>query len=194
MRAFGRAAAVVAVVIAAYATLLAVDARMWPAPTADHACPAPGTMFTMSMPLALSAQPVFRNRVTIIGSDGLNCRIRSEASGVYWMHAGLVNDSVRAEMRAAAEKMWPLKVGNTARADYRYGGRQWIVHFRVAAYEKVATRAGAYEAFKIVETAEADGAFISETTRWWAPALRYTVSYRRSPDNYNFEIAAIDSR
>ena len=193
----GRAVAIAAAVLAATlltaaAGFLAIDAPVQPAPTADIACPPAGTVFTMSMPLAISADPVFRNRVAVIGTDGGDCHLRSEANGVYWQHAGMVKGSDPAEVRVAAESLWPLKVGNTARADFQYGGQHWTMRFRVAGYEKFTARIGAYDAFKIIENVEVDGKFNAEGTRWWAPALSYTLSYRRDPDNYDFEVAAID--
>ena len=195
---FARVVAISAALLAAAVGSLAADEGSRPAPTADFACPPAGTVFTMSMPLAISAQPVFRNRVTIIGNDGLDCHVSSEANGVYWLHAALVNRSVPAELQVAAENLWPLRVGNTARADVQYGGHQWTIRFNVASYERFTARVGTYDAFKIVETAEADGKFIYETTRWWSPALRYTLSYRRdrvlNPNNDQFyEVAAVES-
>lgn len=189
----GRVVAIAAALLAAAHSLLATDAQMQPAPTADLACPPVGTVFTMSMPLAVSAVPVFRNRVSVIGTDGPACHISSEALGVYWMHAGMVNRTDQAELRVAAESLWPLRVGNTAHANVQYDGQHYIVRFKVAAYEKFKARVGTYDAFKIIKTFEADGHFISEETRWWAPALRYTLSFRRDSDNYSFEIATIDS-
>jgi hypothetical protein len=182
-----------AALLAAASGLLATDAQMQPAPTADLACPPTGTVFTMSMPLAVSAAPVFRNRVTVIGNDGLDCHLSSEAFGVYWLHAGMVSRTEQAELRVAAENLWPLKVGNTARAKVQYDGQDCIVRFKVAAYEKFTGRIGTYDAFKIIKTVEADGHLTSEETRWWAPALSYTLSFRRDSDYYSFEIAAIDS-
>jgi hypothetical protein len=193
---FGRVVAAslaAAALLAAALGLLAIDAQVQPAPTADLACPPTGTVFTMSMPLAVSAAPVFRNRVAVIGNDGLACHISSEAFGVYWLHAGMVTGTELAELRVAAENLWPLRVGNTARADVQYDGQHFIIRFKVASYEKFTARIGSYDAFKIIKTVEADGHFISEETRWWAPALRYTLSFRRDSDYYSFEIAAIDS-
>jgi len=158
-----------------------------------------GTVFTMSMPLALSTEPVFRNRVSVIESDSIDCHISSEANGIYWLHAHLVNRTVQSELQVAAENLWPLRVGNTARADVQYGGRHWTIRFKVASYEKFTARVGTYDAFKIIETAEANGNLAYETTRWWSPALRYTLSYRRdrmlsSTDQAYYEVAAVDSR
>jgi hypothetical protein len=195
---FGRVVAIGAALLAAVVGLLAADAGLRPAPTVVFACPPTGAVFTMSMPLTISAEAVFRNRVAVIGNDGFDCHISSEANGVYWLHAALVNRRGPAELRVAAENLWPLRVGNTARADVQYGGQHWIIRFKVASYEKITARIGPYEAFKIIETAEADGNLAYETTRWWSPALRYVLSYRRdrilnSTDNAFWEIAAVDS-
>jgi hypothetical protein len=102
-------------------------------------------------------------------------------------------------LRVAAENLWPLRVGNTARADVQHSGRHWTVRFKVASYEKFTARIGPYDAFKIIETYETDGKLAYETTRWWSPALRYTLSHRRdrmlsSTDHAFFEVAAVDSR
>jgi hypothetical protein len=201
---FGRVIAIAAASLAAAALLAAAagllpsDVQVQPAPTADFACPPTGTVFTMSMPLALSAEAVFRNRVTIKGHDGFDCDIGSEANGAYWLHAHLVNRIVQKELQVAAESLWPLRVGNTARADVQYGGQHWTIRFKVASYEKFTARVGPYDAFKIIETHEADGKLAYETTRWWSPALRYTLSYQRdrmlsSTDQAYYEVAAVDS-
>jgi hypothetical protein len=174
------------------------DAELRLAPTADFACPPVGTVFTMSMPLAISAEPVFRNHVSIIGNDRLGCHISSQANGVYWNHAGLVDRGNGRELQVAAENLWPLRVGNTTRANLQYGGHPWSIGFKVASYEKFTARVGTYDAFKIIEIDEYDGKFALEATRWWAPALSYTLSYRREPvtnpnDDQYFEIATINS-
>lgn len=189
-----RVAAISVASLATIALLAAADLPTTDAqeqPTAELACPSTGTVFTMSMPLAISAEPIFRNRVAVIGNDGLDCHLSSQANGIYWQHAGIVKRDAPKEVQIAAESIWPLKVGNTASAVFQYGGQRWTTRFKVASYEKFAARIGTYDAFKIVETVEVDGKLNSEAMRWWAPALRYTLSYRRMPDNYNFEVAAI---
>ena len=104
---FGRIVAIGAALLAAAVAFLAANAELPPAPTTDFACPPTGTVFTMSMPLAISAEAVFRNRVAVIANDGFDCQISSEANGVYWLHAALVNRSRQAELRVAAENLWP---------------------------------------------------------------------------------------
>jgi hypothetical protein len=186
-------AAVVAVAALAALTVLATVHRhardAQPAPTAALACPPTGTVFTMSMPLAISAMPVFTNRVTVIGSDGDDCHINSAANGVYWLHAGMVNRYDQETVRAAAEKLWPLKVGNRARANFWHGREHRTLELAVASYEKFTARVGTYEAFKITQTVSVNGRFLMQTSRWWAPALRYTLSYRSGYDHIFYEIA-----
>ena len=145
---------------------------------AEFACPLTGTTFVMSRPLAIAAEPGFRNLVKIAGHDAYDCHIMSQANGDYWLHAGLIDTDRHIAWRAAAEQLWPLKVGNKSHAHFQEGGKTWSVDYRVVAYEPVLARVGAYEAFKIVSTLEEDGRLVYTVTRWWSPALKYTLSYR----------------
>jgi hypothetical protein len=194
--------AVIAAVAIAVAALAAVavlatfiqharDAQ--PAPTAALACPPTGTVFTMSMPLAISAMPVFTNRVAVIGTDGQDCHINSAANGVYWLHAGIVNRYDQETVRAAAEKLWPLRVGNRARANFWHGREHRTLELEVASYDRFTARIGTYEAFRITETVAVDGRFLMQASRWWAPALRYTLSFRSDYDHIFYEIADTSS-
>ena len=162
---------------------------------AGFACPAAGTVYTLSMPLAMSAAPQFRNRITIAGQRGEDCHVLSEAQGESWLHVGLVDRNSQDAWLKAAEAIWPLKVGKTGHATIRYNIDLWTVDYRVEAFAPFEARLGTFDAYKIVGTLQLNGKPVSTTTRWWAPDLKYTISYRqvRADDGSDqcWEIAAI---
>lgn len=179
-----------AVAVAALCLLHACDEPS----VAQFACPDPGTTYTISMPVAMSADPKFRFHVLISGRNGYDCHILSEAVGEYWLHAALVERDRQKAWLAAAEELWPLKIGNKTHAYFLYGQEVWMVDYHVEKFEKFKARVGTYDAYKVVGTLSVDGKLSSTTTIWWAPALKYTISYRhvRANDSGNryWEIAS----
>jgi hypothetical protein len=173
----------------------ACDAK---SPTAAaFSCPATGTVFVMSMPLALSPDPQFHDRVTILGGDGFDCHIQSQAFGDYWLHAGIIDSNRDLEWRAAAEDLWPLKVGNQSHAYFHNRGVLWNVDYSVVDFERFEARAGNFDAYKIVGHLRQNGKLIWTATIWWSPLLRYTLSYHlertdNNDDRY-YEIGRIGS-
>lgn len=165
-----------------------------PTPAA-FACPAKGTVFVMSMPLALSPDPRFHDRVTVLGSDGFDCHIESQAYGDYWLHAGFIDSDRELEWRAAAEELWPLRVGNESHAYFHDHGVMWSVDYRVVSFGKFLARAGDFDAYKIVGHLRENGKLFWTVTIWWSPLLRYTLSYRLervdNTDDRYFEIGSI---
>ena len=162
---------------------------------AAFACPEPGTVYTLSTPLAASAEPRFQTRILILGSAGYDCHLLSEIHGDYWMRAALVDRTSNKAMTAAAEELWPLQVGKATHAHAGGENSQWSIDYRVVAHRKFAARVGTFDAYEIVGTLRSNGKISWTTTTWWAPDLRYTLSYRleRSDGRGNaaWEIAAL---
>ena len=173
----------------------------WPVtsgPVAEFSCPPTGTAFVLSRPLAISQEPGFRSMVKITGHNGYDCHLLSQASGDYWHHAGLADTKSNVGWLAAAEQLWPLRVGAKTHAHFSENGSTYSVDYHVVAYEKFVARVGTYDAFKIIETLSEDGRLVFTVTRWWSPALKYTLSYRlvRTDDKGNrfWEIAEVVGR
>jgi hypothetical protein len=150
------------------------------------------------MPLALSPEPGFETKVKIGDRDGFDCRIYSVSRGTYWLHAGLT-DSPQIERRAAEEALWPLRVGNRSHAHFDWGGHTYAVEYQVASFEKLTARAGTYDTFRVNDSLTEDGKLVYTINSWWAPSLRYTLSYRlyryvAGDNNVFWEIAAINAR
>ena len=178
--------------------LLIRSDKLWSRGVAEFACPSPGTVFTLSMPLALSAEPGFTDRVLIAEHNGFDCRIHAPSGSNSWLHAGLT-DSAQTEWRAAAEELWPLKVGNHSHAHFQSGGQTWAVDYQVVSFEKYVARVGTYDTFKIAGTLTVDGKLVFTTTRWWSPDLHYALSFRlermiAGGSNIFWEIAGISGR
>lgn len=104
------------------------------APVTQFDCPAPGTVFTFDVPAWNTNRP---NRMTAIEQDHLNCRIRSDAQGVYEWFGGLgphLGDEDLIEKKLIAD-LWPLRVGNTSKAsDYHLPSRFSEVKYSVVSY------------------------------------------------------------
>ena len=47
--------------------------------------------------------------------------------------------------------------GRSYRRAFEYGGHHWTIRFNVASYERYTARVGTYDAFRIIDTVEADG-------------------------------------
>lgn len=182
----------------ATAAIVAIAVGAANGPSAAFSCPATGTVFTMSLPLAVSPKPGFRDHVVIAGHRGYDCRILRDGAD-YWLHAGLVESNTPVEWRAAAEELWPLEVGKKSHANFRQGSKFWAIDYEVVAYEKVAARIGTYDAFKIVARLSVDGYPLWTSTVWWSPALKYVLSYRLvhaqgyRDDDEAYEVASVGS-
>jgi hypothetical protein len=80
------------------------------APVTRFGCPDAGTVFTYHVPAWNTNRP---NRMVAIKQDQLNCRIRSDAWGVYdWFGglAGRLDDADVAERKMITD-LWPLRTG-----------------------------------------------------------------------------------
>jgi hypothetical protein len=83
-------------------------------PTTKFGCPDAGTVFPYNVPAWNTYRP---NRMTAVEEDRLNCRIRSDAQGIYDWFGGLgphLGDADAAEKNLITN-LWPLRVGYTAR-------------------------------------------------------------------------------
>jgi hypothetical protein len=165
---------------------------------AEFACPEIGTVLIHASPLALSSDPGKTWRWRMLERDGFACRFSSE-KGEYWLYGGLT-ESPYLEWRAAAEELWPLKVGNATHARFVVDNQIWSVDYKVVAFEKYTARLGTFNTFKIEGTLKIDGRLSFSTTRWWSPDISHVLSMRfvravADPrDNFYWEISAIGER
>jgi hypothetical protein len=95
-------------------------ANLFPSPTAEFACPDVGTVFTTAMPLALSESAGKPYHFRMLERDRFACRYDVDNRQPHWIYAGLT-DNPSLEWRAAAEELWPLKVGNATHARFKRG-------------------------------------------------------------------------
>lgn len=145
------------------------------APVTQFDCPAPGTVFTFDVPAWNTNRP---NRMTAIEQDHLNCRIRSDAQGVYEWFGGLgphLGDEDLIEKKLIAD-LWPLRVGNTSKAsDYHLPSRFSEVKYSVVSYGLAVVPAGKFWAYKIRKDYHWQDKLVYRTTLWWSPVLRWTI-------------------
>ena len=164
-------------------------------PIAEFACPKPGTHFTLSTPVVISRQPERHIRVLIGERQGFDCHVLGDSAGNYRLHAGLVDSSQPIEWRAAAESLWPLRVGNKSHTHAQYDGEVWMMDYEVVAFEKVTARVGVFNAYKVIATVRVGGKPSSTATLWWSPDLSFTLSYQLmradNRESESWEIAAL---
>jgi len=146
-----------------------------PAMAADPvagACPKPGTVLQTSIP----------STVTVLSADGLICTIRSSATG----EGSLIGLVLRRgpqfepppEALAAVSGLWPLASGKSASYTLRIpNGGSWSEKYAVHSKRKVTVKAGAFEAFELVQT-ETGGEFEGIYDFYIAPDLGYIVKFR----------------
>lgn len=147
--------------------------------SSSFACPEPGTLYTLSMPLDMSADPQFRTRVLVLGQNGYECHILDDASNNTSLYAGIVARNEAKAWQAAAEALWPLKVGNSTHAHFvGRGSDVWSIDYQVVDFRKFTARVGTFRAYEIVGTLRLNGKAFSTATVWWAPDLSFTLSYR----------------
>lgn len=145
------------------------------APVVEFGCPDPGTVFTYDVPAWNTNRP---NRMVAIERDELDCRIKSDAQGIYDWHGGLgphLCDEDVAQKQLLAN-IWPLRIGHSDRVS-KYG-QPWQyseIEYEVVAYGLAVVPAGLYRAFKIRKTYFWQGRLNYTTTLWWSPALKWTI-------------------
>jgi hypothetical protein len=158
--------------------MLLVGTGEGPSQFAYFACPQAGTRFTLLTSATVSQRLEHPVHILMGERQGFDCHIQSDVAGDYWVHAGLVGANQEIEWRAAAESLWPLKLGNKSHAYAQHGGEVWMIDYAVVAFDKVAARVGVFDAYKVVATLRVDGKPFSTTTQWWSPALSFTLIYQ----------------
>ncbi|MGJ4941828.1 hypothetical protein ACQR1W_14730 [Bradyrhizobium sp. HKCCYLS1011] len=145
------------------------------APVAEFGCPDPGTVFTYDVPAWNTNRP---NRMVAIERDQLNCRIRSDAQGVYDWYGGVgphLRDEDLAQKQLIAN-IWPLRTGYSESVS-KYGS-PWEyseIKYEVVEFGLAVVPAGMYWAFNIRKTYYWQGRLAYTTTLWWSPALKWTI-------------------
>jgi hypothetical protein len=177
------------------AAMLLVGTGDGPSQAAYFACPQAGTRFTLSTSVISSQRPEHPVHIVMGERQGFDCHVLSDVAGGYWIHAGFVGAEQGIEWRAAAEALWPLMLGNKSHAYARHGSEVWMIDYAVVAFDKVATRVGVFDAYKVVATLRMDGKPFSTTTQWWSPALSFTLIYQMvqgdNGESQSWEMAAL---
>lgn len=129
--------------------------RINPLDVAEFSCPPPGTVITKSLPLSVAADPGFALQTIVGEQKGLACHLYYLSGQDTWLYGGLTN-SPHLEWRAAAEGLWPLRVGSRTHGHFQIKSQTWSVDYEVTAFEEFTARVGTYPAFKILGTVLVD--------------------------------------
>jgi hypothetical protein len=105
-------------------------------PVTKFSCPDVGTVFTYNVPAWNTNRP---NRMVAIKQDQFNCRIRSDAQGMYDWFGGLgahFDDADVAEKKLISD-LWPLRSGSIGKASkydlpLKYSEIEYIVSYGLA--------------------------------------------------------------
>ncbi|THD49380.1 MAG: hypothetical protein E8A46_20325 [Bradyrhizobium sp.] len=171
-------------------------------PTTKFGCPDTGTVFTYNVPAWNTLRP---NRMIAIEEDRFNCRIRSDAQGIYDWFGGLgphLGDADAAEKNLIAN-LWPLSVGHTARIAKNDPSSRFVdeIDYTVVAYGLAHVPAGLFWIYKIKKDYYRENILYHTTTLWWSPTLKWTV--RQWPEEpgkisqvggYNWELLSLSSQ
>jgi hypothetical protein len=122
--------------------------------------------------------------LTVIAATGLICQMRSSMTGDFALIGLLLRlDGRRAPSNdgiAAINGLWPLASGKSAQYTYIDATGQWVESYKVGAKVNVTTKAGAFQAFEIVQTeqgAKGTGG-VGTYTNYIAPVLGYIVKFK----------------
>jgi hypothetical protein len=144
------------------------------APETRFGCPDAGTIFTLNVPAWSTNRP---NRMVAIGQDQFNCRIRSDAQGVYDWFGGLgphLSDANVVEKKLITE-LWPLRGGAVVKAS-KYGlPTDYSEIEYVVTYGLARVPAGLFWAYKIREDYYFQNSLYYSTTLWWSPSLKWSI-------------------
>jgi hypothetical protein len=165
------------------------------APVTGFSCPDAGTVFTYDIRVANTNRP---NRMTAMERDQLNCRIRSDAQGVYDWFGGL---GPHLEETDAAEKavitgLWPLRAGTTSESSkYDLPSRFSEIDYVVDGYGVAVVPAGAFWAYQIKKNYYCQGSLCYTTTLWWSPALKWVIlQWPYHPGGYKWGLLSVSSQ
>jgi hypothetical protein len=145
------------------------------APIAKFGCPAPGTVFTYDVRAWNTNRP---NRMVAIEEDQLNCRIRSDAQGIYDWFGGLgphLDDEDVAEKKLITD-LWPLRAGAAGKiSKYDLPSKYSEIEYVVVAYGLAHVPAGVFWAYKVRKDYFWQNNLYHTTTLWWSPSLKWTI-------------------
>jgi Caspase domain len=142
-------------------------------------CPVPGTVLTLDN----------GNAIRALSGEGLVCNFEGRHPNgtgtefarfaMFWAQGAPIVRNSGPELA----KLWPLKVGNSVLIRITDGGKNFnetrTLTTKVVRQERVAVRAGSFDAF-VVETVEegtSAAPFHSVATWWWAPDPGYFVKF-----------------
>ena len=144
------------------------------APVTRFGCPEGGTVFTYDVYAMNTGRP---NRMIAIEQDHLDCRIRSDAGGIYDWFGGLgphLDDSDGAEKQLITD-LWPLRAGSTVKASTYHLPQKYSEVKYVVSYGLAHVSAGMYWAYKVRKDYYWQGHLYHTTTLWWSPSLKWTI-------------------
>jgi hypothetical protein len=144
-------------------------------PITKFGCPMAGTVFTYDVRAWNTNRP---NRMIAIERDEFNCRIRSDAQGIYDWFGGLgphLDDTDVVEKKLIAD-LWPLRPDNTGKASkYNLPSKYSEIEYVVFAYGLARVPAGVFWAYKIRKDYYWQNKLYHTTTLWWSPSLKWTI-------------------
>jgi hypothetical protein len=156
------------------------------AQNAPFKCPKPGTTFEYSD----------GNRATWTGPESNYCKYtgrspKGNVATTAWFAPTMTARVEQAQSYAKQlkpESLWPLAVGNKVVGRYDGTGAQgqgsWQNMITVEGYEKVATKAGTFDAFVVTKVEEGlSNKYRSSTKTWYAPELAVTVKFAFTDSN-----------
>jgi hypothetical protein len=145
------------------------------APVTRFACPDTGTVFTYDVYVQSTMQP---NRMIAMEQDQYNCRINSDAGGVYDWFGGLgphLDDTDGAEKKLITD-LWPLHAGDSRKASkYALPMKYGEVEYVVVSYGLAHVPAGLYWAYKVRKDYYWEGKLYHTTMLWWSTSLKWTI-------------------
>jgi hypothetical protein len=145
------------------------------APVTKFGCPDAKTVFTYDVYAWNTQQP---NRMIAVEQDQFNCRIKSDAQGVYDWFGGLgphLDETDAAEKKLITD-LWPLRAGTRRKASpYDLPMKYGDVEYTVVAYGLARVPAGIFWAYKVRKDYYWQGQIYHTTTLWWSPALKWTI-------------------
>ena len=170
------------------------------APVTEFGCPDVGTIFTYNVPAWNTNRP---NRMVAIEQEQFNCRIRSDAQGIYDWFGGLgphLHDADLAEKKLIGD-LWPLRSGSIEKASkydlpLRYSELEYTVSYGLARVP-----AGLFWAYKIRKDYYWQNNLYHTNTLWWSPSLKWTIlQWPEEPGKpsqvggFNWELLSVSSK
>jgi hypothetical protein len=167
------------------------------APTTTFGCPTSGTVFTYNIVSSTTGLP---NRMIAVEQDGYNCRIRSDAQGLYDWYGGLGPHFVNADPteRKMITELWPLRgdtIGTTSSTD----PKKFRIEYSIS-YGLASVPAGLFWVYKVRNDYYWQDAPYYTRTLWWSPSLKWSIAQRmqdwtNSPDfvGYNWALLSVSS-